>query len=820
MDDDEFGLDDFDIPDNTLQQLEQQAFTSTQRPKSNGGRAAGQPKNRIQTFSTGGLTRNGNATRNVWKPPRPQKPSQQPVRSAPPPSAPRPPSPDYGLNSDDVVIDQDDPSMVIERTSALPSRPRSETPAQTGVQNDRYGSKGPVDAEALAAFARADAEMAETTSGAHDPEQWRHAPHLQPENGVDVSSLQARIAELETEHAKLRQSEQEARKAALAKQGEISIVRANQDKATKEYERRIAVMQKLHSDEAAKHRTELEAGRKEREKMQTDNQFLKHDLAQESEKRRLNGPGKQRVDKQETPRKTKRHAVGDGFDDDEVRVISPSKSRDKSQEQTPKVGAKRKRPAQDSPIAPLMFDQPPKKDTSEELKLALERQKRDLETKERSRFTFMQRTLNHRPYEGHERTVEALAKHHFPSLPEKSLSTMFMETMASQAGDEYLPLKLSRTMLKLWARCLEEKHYLPLYLIVDMLRFAIRHELSTTVSDLIEEAVPLCNHTVDLKAVPIARALLHPHYAASPEFENAKENIIPHIDVAEILDYLRELCDAASLSPQHIESFWRKRKFDSTLVVLNKTQPIPQITAGLQMLASSALPTTFGAICAEGEGAAEKQAQQESHTVAHLTSMLFEMPIVPEDEPAYTDEEIAELRVEILNVLKIVSATEHGGLLLAQHRSVIGRLIRFLDGQVSKLYTTRPILGLASTEGRRLHSLIIQTINMTARIIYHLLRTYDSHIDFLQKIRVVKGGYHKFLVSMTRLAFTDKLVFEDGLDEEVVEAAHQILDSVLSPEEGEAVVKAVETPRGTKGTTTQVDSQETNDRDAMQEEPG
>ena len=339
---------------------------------------------------------------------------------------------------------------------------------------------------------------------------------------MDVSSLQARIAELEAEQARLRRAEQEARNAAQVKLGEIAIVRANQEKATKEYERRIAVMQKLHSDEAAKQKAELEAGRKEREKMETDNRFLKHDLAQESErKKRLNGPGKPR---QETPRKTKRTGVGDGFDDDEVVLVSPSKSKDKSREQTPKVGAKRKRPAQDSPIAPLSFDQPVRKDSAEQLRVAMERQKRELEAKEKNRFSFMQKTLNHRPYEGHERTVEALTKHHYPSNPQRSLSAIFMENMTIQASEEHLPLKLSRTMLKMWSRCLDEKYYPPLYLILDMIRFAIRLELSETICQLIEQAVPLCNRTMDLFAVPFAKAILYPCMPPAP---SGKESNYP-----------------------------------------------------------------------------------------------------------------------------------------------------------------------------------------------------------------------------------------------------------------------------------------------------
>ena len=815
MDDEDFGDDDLD--DSTLVALEEQAISSTQRQKSYAGRQ--QQKARIQTFSTGGLTRNGNANRNLWKPPRPQQAAQSRSQTLPPPSAPEPPSPDYGLNSDDIIIDQDDPYMVIEQTSALPSRTRSETPAQNAARNSRYGSKAPLDPEALAAFAAADAELAEAEVGAPLPPQWGHAPHLQPaaQNGVDVSSLQARVAELEAEQARLRHAEQEARNAALAKQGEISIVRANQEKATKEYERRIAVMQKLHADEAAKQKAELEAGRKEREKMETDNRFLKHDLAQEADRaKRLDGPGKQRV---ETPRKTKRHAVGDGFDDDEVRLMSPSKSRDKSREQTPKAGAKRKRPVQDSPIAPLSFDQPSTKDNTEQLRAAMDHQKQVLAVKEKFRFSFMQKTMNHRPYEGHERTVEALTKHNFPSDSGRSLSARLMENITFHADEEYLPLKLSRAMLKLWKQCLDEKYYAPIYLLLDMTRFAIRLELSDTTSQLIEDAVPICIRTMDLVAAHIFQASLYPAYVAGDDFPKVESSVMPHIDVDEVLELLRELCDAASLSNHYIELFWQKMSQEPTLLMLNKAQPISQITASLRILASSALPTTFGPIYMSGEGAAEKQAKQENAMIDRLTSLLFETTVAPKDESAYTEKEITELRIETLNLLQHLCSTDHGGLLIAQHRRAIGRLIHFLDKQVNKLYTTRPSLGLAATESTPLHTLIASTINTTARIIYHLLRTYDAHIDFLQKVRVIKGGYHKFLVSMTRIAFSDRLVFEEGLDEEVVEAAHQILDSVLSPEEGEAVVRAVETPRGTKGTTTEEDTQ-SGGAEAMEEEPG
>ncbi|KAK3715760.1 hypothetical protein LTR37_006985 [Vermiconidia calcicola] len=818
MDEYDYGDDDLDaIPDNTLQQLEHTALTSTQRAKGNVFKP--QQKASIQTYGNTGLTRAGNANRNGWRPPQPRKAAPSPAQNAPPASAPEPPSSDYGFDDEDV-IDLDEPSMAIQATSALPTRGRTEPPPPVPARNAQSRAKPPLDPETEAAFAAADAEL-----GAQVPEQWKHAPHLQPradENG-DVSALQARLAELETEQARLRQSEQEARDAALSKEGEIAIVRANQEKATKEYERRLAVMQKLHADEAAKQKAELEAQRKEREKMETDNRFLQHDLAQEAERaERLTGPGKARAaptGRVETPRKNKRTGLGDGFDDDEVRMVSPSKSREKSREQTPKVGAKRKRPAQDSPVAPLSFSRPVAEESVEQQQGVVEK----VVVQDDGRYAFMQRMMNHRPYEGHERTVEALTKHAFPSDKERSLNSLFLDDIAFpvRSSETSLPSKLSLIMLKLWRRCLEEKYFKPIYLLLDMVRFALRLELSETVVQLLGQAVPICVRTIDLVAIPIARASLYASYASSTEYLSMQTDVAAHIDVDEMLDFLKQLCDAASLSAQYIEPFWRHVEFTSMLGMLNKAQPISQITTALQILSTSNLTTTFGPICQiDDDDGAQRQLKQERDTIERLTSLLFDMPEAPRDEPAYTNREIYELRIEVLGVLKALCLNEHGGLLLSQYRTAIGRLIRFLDGQVCKLYDTRPSLGLTPISNERsIHSLLIETVNTTVRLVYHLLRTHPESINLQQRLSAVKGGYHKFLISMTRIAFSDRLVLEEGLNEEVVEAAHQILDSVLSPEEGEAVVKAVETPRGTKGTSTEKDTESEGD-EAMEEEPG
>ena len=138
--------------------------------------------------------------------------------------------------------------------------------------------------------------------------------------------------------------------------------------------------------------------------------------------------------------------------------------------------------------------------------------------------------------------------------------------------------------------------------------------------------------------------------------------------------------------------------------------------------------------------------------------------------------------------------TDHGTLLLSQHRSTTGRLVRFLDAQVSRLYSQRPSLGMPHPE-RTPHGLTIQLVNTTTRLLYHIIHAFEDPTVLIQKIRVVHGGYHKFLVSLTRIAFSEQLVYEAGIEDEVCEAAHDILDAILGPEDGEAVQKAMETPR-------------------------
>jgi hypothetical protein len=145
-----------------------------------------------------------------------------------------------------------------------------------------------------------------------------------------------------------------------AKAGEIAIVRSKQDKAAKEHEREMTTIRKLNEEKLAKQQRALEAARVAQEQAATEREFLKQDLSEEAERvRRLKA--REAAEKKDnaglaTPKKKKALPHRDGFDDDEIQIVSPSKlspSKFHKKHGTPTRAAKRKRKAVDSPIAPL-----------------------------------------------------------------------------------------------------------------------------------------------------------------------------------------------------------------------------------------------------------------------------------------------------------------------------------------------------------------------------------------------------------------------------------------------------------------------------------
>ena len=174
------------------------------------------------------------------------------------------------------------------------------------------------------------------------------------------------------ERETLQNAVQFAKEQAFAKAGEISIVRANQLKTQRDHERQLKEVHKQHSEIAARQQAEIEHARAEHEKLVTEKKYLQHDLIEESERARQlqriakSGTGSNTISTRDksrniaaTPKKNVALPFRDGFNDDEIMAVSPSKTQGRSKATTPKAGEKRKRKVvEPSPAQSLQFSQP------------------------------------------------------------------------------------------------------------------------------------------------------------------------------------------------------------------------------------------------------------------------------------------------------------------------------------------------------------------------------------------------------------------------------------------------------------------------------
>jgi len=161
----------------------------------------------------------------------------------------------------------------------------------------------------------------------------------------------------------LHQAHQTAESKALAKAGEVAIVRNRVDKAAREHERQLQQLHAIQKEERERFEQELRVAREEAEKLRTRNMFLSNDFEEVIRKNKtLERSGTAGDDTSRgygqgspiaTPKKKKPLPHRDGFDDDDIVMTSP---KFKSKTMTP--SKKRKRQPLESPLRSLPLSQP------------------------------------------------------------------------------------------------------------------------------------------------------------------------------------------------------------------------------------------------------------------------------------------------------------------------------------------------------------------------------------------------------------------------------------------------------------------------------
>jgi hypothetical protein len=550
----------------------------------------------------------------------------------------------------------------------------------------------------------------------------------------------------------------------------------------------------------------MEKLRREKESVQTDNMFNQHEAREVGMARRTGKtiPSRPKpsapatVSPAGTPKKGQkiRGPLGDGFDDDDIVMASPSKIREKQRNATPKQAGKRKRQLTDQSPIPLLALQlseprtrPKEPEPAPVVEAKIDAALLQHFRRDDRRFTLLHRLLSHPSSNGTDRILEALTLHAFPSQPAKKLSSIVYDRLATASTLDVheLALRICNIFLDLWKRCQSERYYAPTSLILDALHFVLACEPVETAVKIIERVVPLIIAFVDLVADPISKAAKGGEKAVADLYGPKQREIASYIDVEDCLEllYLIATSCISSTDSDAIARLWQAIPSTFAIMLLVKEQPRLQITLMLRILGTSALSTSVGPITSS-DSAQDNQANNEDAFVNRLTNLFTEIPTPvpdpdtsPEPTAAISEAELWDLRLLVISVLTQFSIPEYGSSRLAQNRLCIGRLIKYLDHCITSLYR-HPV---SPTQDQK-----VDSINATMKLIYHIATT-NAKFDIKSKLVNTLGGQHAYLVALTRLAFSEGLVLEAGIEDEVVNMAHDILDEGLSMEEGDAFGK-------------------------------
>lgn len=607
----------------------------------------------------------------------------------------------------------------------------------------------------------------------------------------DQTAYEVISEKLAVENERYRQMTEElaaAKSIAETKAGEIAIIRSNQAKLAENYERQVAALRKAMAEEVARHKEEVEAARAEGKMLATENAFLKQDLAEETMRiNNLKVKGRAEEKAPGTPKKHKALPFRDGFDDDEILAVSPSKST-RFKRMTPTVGGKRKRKLSDDSAIPLQLGPQPELgpmsvevpvgdmsgDASDEV-VPNRPAQIDKQTSQ-----FIKRLLNHRTFPNEQSDLEIMARLTFPSEPQQTLSAILLEETASLNFGNYL-LEYARAIISLWSRALHEKFFQPIPMFMGILRHTLALDAPSSAPELIESLVPVLQESAEINGIPRFK-----HSPVSRQnFGQVKQTPLSElqllVDSTEALGLLYQMACSFLHVDRVLEKFWRYVRYDFVLMMLNCSQAISDIILTLNLLSTSIRIESFGSL----QDTEQDQVANENYIVDRVANLLSETPQVDEGQPPHMPSEICEMRLEALSLLMSVAfnqtapASTHGSMVIATHSTVLARLIRAMHDELDALYASPP--------EKELHASLV---NGLMRLIYGVMRRHPEQADLQSKLCRVAGGKQKFLVVLTRLAFSEGLILEAGIEDETVEMAHEILDDAVNPQEAEALLEA------------------------------
>lgn len=599
-----------------------------------------------------------------------------------------------------------------------------------------------------------------------------------------------------------------------AARGEISIIRSNAAKTEQQHNTEIARLKRLNTEQLARQERMLEAAVNAEKTASTELQFLQQDMREVNDKARRKdataqgGRGHGAVAL--TPKKSnKQWVVADGFDEMEI-ANSPSKGHGRGRnagsvaanvgERTPSKG-KRKRPVMDSPVTAL--------ETHTDDLAMVDRPAAPLASSQHSigaaasapapapapPFEFLQLALDHASFHQEPPTFDLLSRFTFPSDSTTSIATLIFQTLPVM-GHPQRPMQLlvdfCEHIIGLWTRSLTEEAWEPVKYLVALVDFTLRLH-TTYVAPFIITNLALTGQATIRRLAEGRHRLPDGDLSKSAEYSFLEQ----HVATSHVLSLLYASALACVASAMETESspeikiadFWRLISLDFVTLLLTPKQKPEDIIGMLDILATSSLPESIGPVLVDKEP--EFVARL---VIERVSAKLTEMPLSPT-----TAGEKRSIRTAALRTMLSFSRYPFGALQLASHDNALPRVVTCLSSAIDDLYDQPiPTHILPDEEDAppdtKSPSAVLYRIIAQCVLLVHTLVTdprTSNTADIGQKLSVTHGGSQRYLISLGRLTFAEEdLVMEAGIESEVVEMAHELLEMAVTPDEGAIVSEA------------------------------
>jgi hypothetical protein len=621
-----------------------------------------------------------------------------------------------------------------------------------------------------------------------------------PELDGNRDAFQQRLQELMRERDELTRQLRAAVDTASLQKGEISIIRANLEKETRIFDRQIGALKKSMEEESAKHSAQVAALNEKNNSLMTRYKFLQEEHNQEvQESKSLRQRLRDRpladsaASPATTPRRGAASSLRDGFNDDDIMLVSPSKSARRSKPPTPTAANKRKRKAgEPSPVKPLVLRPSNPSDHAmpppappQQVPQVVEQVVPIIRTDKQSQrhLKFLQSILEYRTKETRRPLIEVFVGFAFPSSPAKTFAAILLEGTAQLQGSR-LPGDLLQLFIDLWGKCMKEEYYAPVALLIEVAAHVVEIEISVIDAPAISSIVPALQSSI---AVNAEKRFKHSpvSHATYGKIQQTPQSVLnKQVNGTACMELLLTIAYTVSDDDELLRLLWRLLSPEIVLMMLNAWQPISDITLMLRLLSTSTFPTTFGSICIDNQ-----QTKVEHWTVSRVCALLWETPGVDEGLPPYDRRQLCQLRIEVMNLLVSIAITSsapphddpnhHGSLLLAKDSHAIARLVRSLYDEVSAMYALR-----SGTE--KLHA---ELVNKGVYLLHHLLQLHGNVINLQQKLLVLNGAVYKHRVVLTRLAFSEGFFIDRWITDETVAMATQMLEETATPDEADELIE-------------------------------